>query len=101
MDTTEGKLRDDGLQQAISDALGGKDERKEKGVPRIIVRFISLRRKLLDEDNLPGGFKDLLDGLRHASLIPDDSPKVIEFKAEQIKVRNKGKEGTLIQITYP
>jgi len=81
-------------------ALGGQDEGEPKGPSRIGVRIISLRTRLLDQDNLTRGCKGLLDGLRYARAIPDDSPDFIDLEVEQVKV-DKAREKTVIVLTYP
>jgi hypothetical protein len=72
-----------------------------RGLARIAIRFTSFRVHLLDPDNLAAGCKDLLDGLRHAGLIPDDTSKDITFQADQEKVRRYVDEKTDIEIHYP
>ena len=80
-------------------ALGGADEGKAQGVPRIAVRFVGRRVKPLDPDNFAGSVKDLLDGLRHAGLIPGDEPWRIRLETEQVKVAHFHEEATEITIT--
>jgi len=74
---------------------------KEKGVQRVIVRFIGFRVRPLDPDNFAGGCKDLLDGLRHSGLIPGDEPWKIDFQTRQEKVKTYAEEKTVIEIQYP
>lgn len=50
--------------------------------------------KLLDPDNLVGGFKALIDGLKVARLIVDDSPAHLELVAKQAK----GKPRTIVTV---
>lgn len=52
----------------------------------------------LDEDNLYGSAKSLLDGLRQAGLIPGDSPKEIDLEVKQVKVNHRKEQGTEIMI---
>lgn len=79
-------------------ALGSAVQRKTKGVPRFVVRFIGFRVRPLDPDNFAGGCKDLLDGLRHAQLISGDEPWKIIFQTTQEKVNSYKKEKTVIEI---
>lgn len=79
-------------------ALGTAVQGKAKSDGRIVVRFIGYRIRLLDPDNFAGGCKDLLDGLRHANLIPDDSPDKIIFVTEQKKVAHRSEERTEIEL---
>ena len=67
--------------------------------PRHVVRICSFRRRLLDSDNLIGGSKYFIDGLRHAGLIPDDRPQDITLEVCQEKVKRKEDERTEIEIT--
>jgi hypothetical protein len=80
-------------------ALGGPVQRKAKSVPRITVRFVGYRVRPLDPDNFAGSVKDLLDGLRHAGLIPGDEPWKIRLETEQEKVAHYAQEKTVISIT--
>lgn len=71
----------------------------EKECPcRITVRITSFRRRLLDPDNLVGGAKYLVDGLRYAGLIPGDRPDQIELQVRQVKVSNETEEKTEIEL---
>ena len=82
-------------------ALDSTNAGKEKGVRRVIVRFIGFRVRPLDPDNFAGGCKDLLDGLRHSGLIPGDEPWKIDFQTRQEKVAHRSEEKTIIKIEYP
>jgi hypothetical protein len=62
------------------------------------VTITSYRRRLIDIDNLCGGSKFLIDALRYAKLIPDDSPEHITLEVRQEKVAQKSQEGTLVEI---
>ena len=73
------------------------EPRKEKGEERIVVRITRSSTRLLDADNLAGGCKPVIDQLRYAGLIPDDSQEKVEITFTQKKVK-KGQEGTLIEI---
>ena len=82
-------------------ALDSANAGKEKGFPRIIVRFIGYRVRPLDPDNFAGGCKDLLDALRHSKLIPGDEPWRIIFETAQEKVKTYAEECTKIEIEIP
>ena len=82
-------------------ALGSVAEGKAKSAARIAVSFVGYRVHLLDPDNFAGSCKDLLDGLRHAGLIPDDTAGAITFQTEQERVRKYKEEKTGIKIVYP
>lgn len=45
--------------------------------------------------------KNLLDGLRHAGLLPEDNPWTIKLQVEQEKVKGFDNEKTEIEINYP
>lgn len=89
-------------QQKVGPALDGKSQgRKEGGYrlatngPILRVTLISFRSRLLDSDNLAGGFKPLRDAIaRWLGL--DDSDKIIEWECGQILTR--GKQGTAVRI---
>lgn len=71
----------------------------EKGdSPRFAVLVISCRRKLLDPDNLVGGAKYFIDGLRYAGIIPEDRPEDIDLAVRQQKVKTKIEERTEIVV---
>lgn len=61
------------------------------------MRITRKASRLLDADNLAGGCKPLIDQVRYAGLIPDDSPDKVEISFTQEKVK-KGQEGTLIEL---
>ncbi len=75
--------------------------RKTKGVRRIRVLFTLYRVHLLDDDGAQASIKDLLDGLRHASLLPDDDPGTIELTTCQEKVKSFSEERTEVDIFWP
>jgi hypothetical protein len=63
---------------------------------RLVVRIVSLRRRLLDPDNLCP--KYFIDGLRYSGLIPGDRPQDIILEVRQEKVSSKENERTEIEI---
>jgi hypothetical protein len=77
--------------------LDDLEPREEESQERIVVRITRSSTRLLDADNLAGGCKPVIDQLRYAGLIPDDSPEKVEITFTQKKVK-KGQEGTLIEI---
>jgi len=77
------------------------DPVKKRGSGRIVVRVTAYRQRPLDADNLAGGCKYLLDGLRYAKLIPDDAPEKITLQVEQEKVQRQTQERTVIELSYP
>lgn len=95
----EDPVQDPQSERNQTPALVGSVSGKDQGVPRITIRFIGSRVRPLDPDNFAGGCKDLLDGLRHAGLIPGDAPDQVRCIFDQIKVSSKKHEGTEIFLT--
>ena len=79
---------------ALDRATTGKTD----SLRRVRVRFTGYRVRCLDPDNFAGSCKDLLDGLRHAGLIPGDEHWRIIFETAQEKVATYSQEITLIEI---
>jgi hypothetical protein len=82
-------------QQALVTLL----QRKETRSNRTRIRITRFSTKPLDCDNYAGGCKPLIDQLRYAKLIQDDSPEDIEVEFRQIKVKTKNEEHTEIEIS--
>lgn len=93
-----GCLRDTEPKCNQTPALGRTAPRKEEGTERITVRFTGFRVRPLDPDNFAGSVKDLLDGLRHACLIPGDEPWRIKLETGQEKVGSYKDQKTEIEI---
>ncbi len=72
---------------------------KDGSGPRLVLRVVRRACRLVDADNL-GGAKFVVDAIRRAGLVPDDSPETIELLLTQEKVATRDEEGTLIEI-YP
>ena len=85
--------------------LGSPVQRKKAGlglaIGRIEVRFTLFRVRCLDPDNAAASTKNLLDGLRHARILPEDNPWTIRLQVEQEKVKSFDQEKTEIEINYP
>jgi hypothetical protein len=75
-----------------------KDEGKERYTGRLLVRIESIRKRLLDKDNLYGGGKFFCDFLRYCGAIPDDTEKDIDLIVTQKKVQKGQKEVTIIEV---
>lgn len=82
---------------AVRPTLDSHRQREEKGQERIVLRITRRSPRLLDADNFAGGCKPVIDQVRYAGLIPDDSPEKVEIRFTQEKCK-KGEEGTLIEI---
>jgi len=66
---------------------------------RFLVRVISCRKRLADEDGLCE--KYVLDCCRYAGLIPDDAPGICKVETSQRKTAKGEAEHTIIEITRP
>jgi hypothetical protein len=66
------------------------------GKASIIVYLYNVRQ--MDTDGAYASCKPILDGLRYAGVIIDDSPRYITFNVEQIKVNHKCDERVEIFI---
>lgn len=63
---------------------------------RYRIAVVARRSRLIDPDNI--AIKDLVDALRYAGVIPDDSAREIaSIEIRQEKVR-KGEEETVVEI---
>ena len=74
----------------------GKGESEEGMWAEYSICIRSLRVNLLDPDNLY--VKDLIDQVRYACLIPEDTPEVVEIDITQKKVATYKEEETKIII---
>ena len=72
----------------------GKGEEGVRAEYTISIR--SRRVNLLDPDNLY--VKDVIDQIRYAGLIPEDTPEVIEIDITQEKVSGYKQEETIITV---
>jgi Holliday junction resolvase RusA-like endonuclease len=77
-------------------ALPKGEETRSKRTRIIITRYSC---RPLDCDNYAGGCKPIIDQLRYAKLIRDDSPEDIEVEFKQVKVKHKTEERTEIEIS--
>ena len=99
-DTSKFGVQGSKPEQDKRSALDSQNGGTQKSATRPVVRITSFRVHLLDEDNLSGGCKPLLDSLRYAGLIHGDSPKEIIFQPEQIRVAHRKEEHTTVDIIY-
>ena len=72
------------------------DEERRAG--RRTVRITRHACRMLDADNFAGGAKYLIDAMRHEGLIPNDDPASIRLEFEQVRVRTRKEEGTMIEV---
>lgn len=73
----------------------GQVQKADPGM--FLVRITSVRKRLLDEDNLCEKFH--IDCLRYAGLLPDDDPAETRIQTTQRKTRKGEAEHTEITIT--
>jgi hypothetical protein len=77
-----------------------KIEEVEQPNNQIIHLYIlSIRSRLLDEDNLVGGCKQLIDALCEENYIYDDAPKYTRISVQQVRNRDIGNKD-LHNTTY-
>jgi hypothetical protein len=86
-------------QHATQQALVTLPKTKTISGNRTRIRITRFSTKPLDCDNYAGGCKPIIDELRYAKLIQDDSPEDIEVDFRQIKVKTKNEEHTEIEIS--
>lgn len=69
---------------------------KKGAAAKLLVRFVSVRKRLLDPDNV--AVKWTLDSLRYAGIISGDEPDKIALEISQRKVGRGESEKTEIEI---
>ena len=74
-------------------------EGEEGRASRVHLRIVSIRKRLLDPDNL--SVKWLIDCLRYSSIIRGDEPDKITLQVEQRKCAKGEAEATEIWLTLP
>ena len=72
------------------------DEVQKADTKRVSVRVTSVRKRLLDEDNLCEKYH--VDCCRYAGLLSGDEPGKTSIKATQRKAGKGEKEHTIIEI---
>ena len=87
------------LERHLSTGTLAKDEGEEGGASRVHLRIVSIRKRLLDPDNL--SVKWLIDCLRYSSIIRGDEPDKITLQVEQRKCAKGEAEATEIWLTLP
>lgn len=84
------------VEQSASDGIGAKDTTKASDAARFLVRVESVRKRLLDTDNLCA--KHFIDCCRFAGILPDDSPDKTEIQISQRKAVKGESERTIIEV---
>ena len=74
----------------------GEGQGEEGMLCEYLVSIRSARVNLLDPDNLY--VKDIIDQLRYAELIPEDTPDILEIEITQAKVKHYKEEETIIKV---
>ncbi len=87
------------LEQDTQHGPLAEGQAKEMAADRVHIRFESVRKRLLDPDNLCE--KWTLDCLRYIGVIRGDEPDKITLETTQRKAAKGEAEHTLITITYP
>ena len=85
------------LEPDSRDAPLGTGQIQEAASGRFLVRIKSLRKRLLDEDNLCEKF--VCDLLRYSGVIPDDSAAKAKIEVSQEKISSKETERVEISVT--
>lgn len=92
-DPTSGRSK---LERCSPTTAVGQSKAKRGDSPRLLVRVTSVRRRLIDEDNLCE--KYVLDCCRYAGLIPGDSPSEVRIETRQRKAAKGEDEVTVVEI---
>lgn len=87
------------LERAAGHAALGQDQGQEGPAGRVHLRIVSVRKRLLDPDNLSP--KWLIDCLRYCGAINGDEPDKISLETTQRKAGKGEEEHTIIEITTP
>jgi Holliday junction resolvase RusA-like endonuclease len=87
--------------QAIRQALVSAPQGEGQSESRVVVRITRKACRLLDFDNMGGSVKALLDCLRYAGIIANDDPATIRGEVAQERVRRKGEQGVLVEVSWP
>jgi hypothetical protein len=97
-DQTDTQLPDAEPERDYAPALGAAVQGEAACVGGTVVRFVGYRVRPLDPDNFAASCKGLLDGLRHAQIISGDEPWRITLQTEQVKVKHRKDEKTVVEI---
>jgi hypothetical protein len=83
------------LESNLGNAPLAAEEIQRPSGERLLVRVTSIRRRLLDEDNLCEKYH--VDLCRYAGIIPCDSPDKIKIEVCQFKAGRGEQEKTIIE----
>ena len=87
------------LERLASDGAVSAPQAQEANPSRYVVRVVSFRCRLLDEDNLAEKYH--VDALRYAGVLPSDAPQFTHIEVGQKKVAHRRDEKTVIEIDLP
>jgi hypothetical protein len=84
-------------------ALLGKSARHTMAVapavgPRVVTILMHRAGFLLDMDNAFAAVKPVVDGLKDAGLIQDDTPALLELRVQQQRVASRKAQKTMIRV---
>lgn len=83
-------------QRTVRNESLAKGEGEKENPDRVRIRIVSLRRRLIDPDNLCPKYH--VDCLRYAGFIRNDTADDIVLEVSQRKVESKADECTLIEV---
>jgi len=86
------------LEPTLFDESLSEIEGKKGDPSRMLVCIESVRKKLLDKDNLYGGAKFFCDFLRLSGVIREDTEKEIDLQVTQRKPKKSEVEKTVIEV---
>ena len=84
------------LERRASTSAVGKAKAKGRNSQRFLVRVTSIRRRLIDEDNLCE--KYVVDCCRYSGILPCDSPEETRIEIRQRKAGKEEAEMTVVEI---
>lgn len=93
---TKGSRKAPKLERPARDGAVGTAQSQEADAKRVLVRFVSVRKRLLDPDNIAE--KWMLDCLRFARVIRGDEPEKIALETTQRKTAKNEEEHTEITV---
>jgi hypothetical protein len=84
-------------------ALLGKSARNTLAIapavgPRVVTITMHRASFLLDMDNAFAAVKPVVDGLKDAGLIHDDTPALLELRVQQQRVASRKAQKTMIRV---
>jgi hypothetical protein len=84
------------LERIAGDGALGEVQTKGRNSGRFLIRVVSIRKRLLDEDNLAEKYH--VDCCRYAGVLPKDSPGTAHIEVSQQKADKGAAEEVRIEI---